>query len=79
MRPAFVKGCAPSALSGRASLRCLVSIGLVSLLLATLEHRQNVQMPGTQHPGSFRSLMVTVAALIAILGILALIVMIFRQ
>jgi putative membrane protein len=55
----------------------LVSIGLVSLLLATLEYRQNIRTLGyveNQH-----SLAVLVAALISILGFVALFLMIFRQ
>jgi putative membrane protein len=57
----------------------LVSIGLISLLLATLEHRQNIRALGVQYAGKQRSLAVLVAALISILGILALVAMIFRQ
>jgi inner membrane protein YidH len=57
----------------------LVSIGLVSLLLATLEHRQNLRALGAQYAGKQRSLAVLVAALISLLGILALVAMIFRQ
>jgi putative membrane protein len=57
----------------------LVSIGLASLALATLEYRQNIRMLGVQYQGRPRSLAVIVAALISILGILALAVMIFRQ
>jgi putative membrane protein len=57
----------------------LVSIGLFSLLLATLEHRQNIRALGAQYAGKKRSLAVWVAALISILGILALLAMIFRQ
>ena len=57
----------------------LVSIGLVSLLLATLEHRQNIRALGAPYAGKQRSLAVLVAALISILGILALVAMIFRQ
>jgi putative membrane protein len=57
----------------------LVSIGLASLALATLEYRQNIRMLGAQYQGRPRSLAVIVAALISILGILALILMIFRQ
>ena len=57
----------------------LVSIGLISLLLATIEHRQNIRALGTQYEGKRRSLAVMVAALISILGILALVAMIFRQ
>lgn len=57
----------------------LVSIGLVSLVLATIEHRQNIRALGVRYDGKRRSLAVLVAALISILGILALAAMIFRQ
>ena len=57
----------------------LVSIGLVSLLLATLEHRQNIRALGARYAGKERSLTVFVAGLISILGFLALVAMIFRQ
>ena len=57
----------------------LVSIGLLSLILATLEHRQNIRTLGAHYAGKRRSLAVLVAALISILGIVALVVIIFRQ
>lgn len=57
----------------------LVSIGLASLALATLEYRQNIRMLGAQYEGRPRSLAVIVAALISILGVVALSVMIFRK
>jgi putative membrane protein len=57
----------------------LVSIGLFSLVLATLEHRQNIRMLGEQSGGRMRSVAVLMAALISVLAILALVVMIFRQ
>jgi putative membrane protein len=57
----------------------LVSIGLFSLILATLEHRQNIRTLGARYAGKQRSLAVLVAALISILGILALVAIIFRQ
>ncbi len=57
----------------------LVSIGLISLLLATLEHRQNIRTLGARYAGKSRSLAVLVAALLSILGVLALLAMIFRQ
>ena len=57
----------------------LVGIGLVSLLVATLEHRQSLRALREQYPEMPRSLSLRVAALISILGILALILMIFRQ
>jgi putative membrane protein len=57
----------------------LVSIGLFSLILATLEHRQNIRTLGARYAGKQRSLAVLVAALISMLGLLALVVIIFRQ
>lgn len=57
----------------------LVSIGLLSLLLATIEHRQNIRTLGAQYEGRKRSLAVLVAAMVSILGIVALVAMIFRQ
>lgn len=57
----------------------LVGIGLISLLLATIEHRQNISALGAQYAGNQRSLAVLLAALISILGVLALLAMIFRQ
>src|SRR5271169_3660975 len=57
----------------------LVSIGLVALLLATIEHRQNIRTLGAQYAGKQRSLAVWVAALISILGIFAFVAMIFRR
>ncbi len=57
----------------------LVSIGLVSLLLATLEHRQNIRALGAQHAGKRRSLAVLVAAALLFLGVIALTAMILRQ
>ena len=57
----------------------LVSIGLFSLLLATIEHRQNIRALGAQSVGQRRSLAAVVAALLSMLGILALAAMIFRQ
>ena len=57
----------------------LVSIGLLSLLLATIEHRQNIRELGAQYASNRRSLAVLAAALIAVLGIVALLGMIFRQ
>jgi inner membrane protein YidH len=56
-----------------------VSIGLISLILATLEYRRNIRILGAQYGSSPRSLAVVMAALISILGIVALIAMIFRQ
>ena len=57
----------------------LVSIGVISLPLATLEYRQSIRALGAEYSKSTRSLSVVVAGLISLLGILALVAMIFRQ
>lgn len=57
----------------------LVSIGLFSLLLATVEHRQAVRALAAQYGTKRRSLAGVVGVLISILGICALVAMIFRE
>lgn len=58
----------------------LVSIGLFSLLLATIEHSQGVRALAAQYGVKRRfSLAGVVATLISILGIFALLAMIFSQ
>jgi putative membrane protein len=54
----------------------LVGIGLASLVLATLEYRQNIR--SLEYEVRPRSLAVVVAALISVLGIVAMSVMIFH-
>jgi uncharacterized membrane protein YidH (DUF202 family) len=56
-----------------------VSIGLISLMLATIEYRCNIRMLDGPESHGQHSLAVIVAALISVLGILALFVVIFRQ
>jgi len=56
----------------------LVSIGLGSLVLATIEHRQNIRRLDADYPGSPRSLAMIVAAAVAILGIVAFVAMVAR-
>jgi len=57
----------------------LVSIGIVSLLLATIEYRQNMRALREESPDRHRSLAVFVAALLSLLGIVAFVLMVFRQ
>jgi putative membrane protein len=57
----------------------LVVIGLVTLVLATIEHRSNIRGLTALYAGRRRSLAVLLAALISLLGIVALLAMIFRQ
>jgi putative membrane protein len=56
----------------------LVIIGLGSLVLATIEHGQNIRRLDAEYPGSTRSLAVIVGAAIAILGIVAFVAMVAR-
>ncbi|MBV8771350.1 MAG: DUF202 domain-containing protein [Deltaproteobacteria bacterium] len=57
----------------------LVSIGLISLVLATVEHSHNIRTLRAQCSDDHRSLAVLLAAFISLLGILALVAMILRQ
>lgn len=57
----------------------MISIGLLSLLMATLEHWRELRALKAEYPDMPRSLATVLAALISILGIAALIAIIFRQ
>jgi putative membrane protein len=58
----------------------MVAIGLVALLLAMLEYRRDIRALTTQYPEILRSsLPGSVALMISVLGLLALMVMIFRK
>lgn len=57
----------------------LVSIGLVSLLMATIQHRLDRNELRALNPEVPRSMPALLAGLIALLGIAALLAVIFRQ
>ena len=57
----------------------LVSLGIISQVLATLEHRRSVQILRRQWPDAPRSLALLLAAMISMLGAAALLLMIFRR
>lgn len=57
----------------------MVSIGLIALVMATLEYRHNIRTLGVEDGDNRRSLAVIVAALVSALGVIALLLMIFRQ
>jgi putative membrane protein len=57
----------------------MIVIGLVSLLLATLEHRRDLKALNAEYPGGRRSLARVLAALISLLGLLALFMVLFGQ
>ncbi len=56
----------------------MVSFGLLSLLLATIENRQYMRQLKVEYSTSHRSMARTLAFMVAVLGILALVVMLLR-
>lgn len=56
----------------------MVSFGLLSLLLATIENRRHLRQLHLEYSATHRSMARTLAFLIAMLGILALVVMLLR-
>ena len=57
----------------------LVSIGVFSLFLATIEYRQSIRGLPVEYRASRRSLAAVVAFLVTLLGIVALVAMVFRE
>jgi putative membrane protein len=57
----------------------MIFIGMASLLLATLEHRKNLKDLNAQFPGGSRSLARVMAGLVSVLGLAALLAVIYRQ
>jgi putative membrane protein len=57
----------------------MIVIGLASLLLATLDHRKEVKVLSAEYPGEHRPLARTLAALVSLLGLVALAAVLFRQ
>jgi putative membrane protein len=57
----------------------LITVGLIALLLGTLQHVSSLRHLRAHYPGLPRSMAAPLGALISILGILALIAVIFRQ
>ena len=57
----------------------MIVIGLASLLMATLEHRRELNALKAEYPDMPRSLARVLAALISLLGILALVTVLLRR
>jgi putative membrane protein len=57
----------------------MIVIGIVALLLATLEHRRDLKALRTQYPGEHRTLAGIIAGLVSLLGFVALVAVVFRQ
>jgi putative membrane protein len=70
---------APHLIGPREFSLLMIFIGMASLFLATLEHRSNLKVLNAQYPGGSRSLARVMAALVSILGLVALLAVIYRQ
>ena len=57
----------------------LISIGIVALFLATVQHRRDMKTLRAAHPEIPYSLATVLAGLMSFLGIIALLAVIFRQ
>jgi putative membrane protein len=57
----------------------MIVIGIVSLLLATLEHRRDMKALRAHYPGEHRTLAGIIAGLVSLLGLVALVAVVFRQ
>lgn len=57
----------------------MIIIGLLSLWMGTWEHRRQVKALRAKFPQTPRSLAIVLAVLVSMLGILALVLVIFRQ
>ncbi|MGO9266739.1 MAG: YidH family protein [Candidatus Binataceae bacterium] len=57
----------------------MIVIGIVSLLLATLEHRRDMKALRAQYPGEHRTLAGIIAGSVSLLGLVALVAVVFRQ
>jgi putative membrane protein len=57
----------------------MIVIGLGSLVFATLEHRREMKALRARYPGNQRTLSRALAALVSLLGIVALLAVVLRQ
>ncbi len=57
----------------------MISIGIIALVLATWQHRRDMKALRTAHPEVPYSLATALAGLMSVLGIVALLAVIFRQ
>ena len=57
----------------------MIVIGLVALLLATIQHRRDIVVMRAHDPSVPKSLATVLAGLLSILGIVAFIAVVFRQ
>lgn len=57
----------------------MIGTGLLALLFATVQHRRDMKSLRAQYPGVPYSLATALAGLVAILGIVAFVAVVFRQ
>ena len=57
----------------------MITFGLVSLLAGTLQHVVSLRQLRVEYPATPRSVAVLLAGLVAILGLVAVIAVVFRQ
>ena len=57
----------------------MIGIGLLALLLATIQHRRDMVRLRSQYPGVPYSLATVLAGLLSILGVVAFVAVVFRQ
>jgi putative membrane protein len=57
----------------------MISIGIIALVLATWQHRRDMRVLRTTHPEVPYSLATVLAGLMSVLGLVALLAVIFRQ
>ena len=67
------------ALGPRQYALLMISIGIVALLFATIQHRRDMKALRVLHPEIPYSLATVLAGLMSLLGVLALLAVIFRQ
>jgi len=77
---ARLEGPRPERLIGPSQFALLmISIGILSLVLATLDHRRELKALRAEYPGEHRTLAGILAGLVSILGLVALFAVLFRQ
>jgi putative membrane protein len=57
----------------------MIVIGILSLVLATLDHRRELKALRAEYPGEHRTLAGILAGLVSLLGLVALFAVLFRQ
>lgn len=57
----------------------MISVGILALVLATAQHRRDMKRLRAEHPEVPNSLATLLAGLMSLLGVLALLAVIFRQ